>query len=77
MKFEVGHLYYPYDSGFDPIVILRRTEKTVWVTNGGVKWRMRIWTDEDGNEYVTDSSVPVKWRDAFTYSAKWKGEEND
>lgn len=78
MKFEVGKSYEPYGSEYDPIKIIRRTVKTVWVDNGSTQWRMRVKTDEDGNEYVADSSVPLNWRDAFTYNAKWevKGEEN-
>lgn len=77
-KFEVGKSYEPYGSEYDPIKIIRRTVKTVWVDNGNTQWRMRVKTDEDGNEYVADSSVPLNWRDTFTYNAKWevKGEEN-
>lgn len=72
MKFEVGKSYFCYGgSGYDPIKILRRTAKTVWVDKDGVKWKMRVRTGEDGNEYVTDSSVPLNWRDEFTYCAKW------
>ena len=76
MIFEVGRSYFCYGgSGFDPIKILRRTAKTVWVDKDGVKWKMRVWMGEDGNEYVTDSSVPRKWRDEFTYCAKWVKDE--
>ena len=67
--FEVGKEYFPYDAGFDPIVVLRRTEKTIWVDKDGIKWRMRIKRDAVGNEYAVDSCVPYKWRDAFTYIA--------
>ena len=70
--FEVGKSYEAYDTGYSPITILRRTDKTVWVTNGSVQWKMRIRTDRSGNEIVTDSSVPPKWRDAFTYNSKWE-----
>lgn len=69
--FEVGKYYEANDPGYDPIKILRRTDKTVWVDNGQSKWRMRIKYDRNGNEMVTDSSVPSKWRDAFTYKASW------
>lgn len=72
MKFEVGKQYECSDSGFDPITITKRTDKTVWVNNGHAAWKMRIWLDENGDEFVTDSSVPKKWRNAFTYSAKWE-----
>ena len=69
--FEVGKSYEANDTGYDPITVTRRTDKTIWVDNGSASWRMRIKHDKDGNEIVTDSSVPVKWRDAFTYSSKW------
>ena len=75
-RFEVGEKYEPNDFGFDPIRIERRTDKTVWVDKDGVKWRMRIKKDRNGNEYVADSCVPLKWRDAFTYQAKYKVEES-
>lgn len=70
-KFEVGKFYEPYGSEFQPILITRRTDKTIWVQNedGGCAWRMRIKHDNDGNEYAVDSVLPKKWRDAFTYSA--------
>lgn len=69
--FEVGKTYEAYDSGYDPITITRRTDKTVWAKNTTTEWRMRVKHDANGNEIVTDSSVPPKWRDAFTYSSKW------
>lgn len=69
--FEVGRTYEPADRSYDPITILSRTEKTVTVTNGRTTWKMLIRHDEDGHEYVIDSSVPKKWRDAFTYKSKW------
>ena len=72
-RFEVGRSYRPYAFEFDPITVLRRTEKTIWVDNGQTKWRMRVQQDADGNEFVVDSAVPKRWRDAFTYSAQ-KGE---
>lgn len=75
MIFEVGKEYYPCERGFDSIKILRRTEKTVWVDNGQSKWRMRVRKDENGNEYVIDSSVPQRWRDALTYKAEYPVEE--
>ena len=68
-KFEVGKSYEPYQSEYESITILRRTDKTVWVDNGQSKWRMKVKTDRNGNEYAVDSSVPPAWRDAFTYTA--------
>jgi len=78
-KFEVGKIYESYAREYDPVVALKRTDKTLWVKhawndreNG---WRMRIRVDADGNEFCVDSSVPPRWRDAFTYSAEWVYEE--
>ena len=70
MKFVVGESYYPYDRSFSPITVLKRTAKTIFVTNGDSEWRMRIKTDRNGNEYATDSSVPADWQDVFTYTAE-------
>lgn len=70
MKFIVGYEYYPDGDGFDPIRVLKRTEKTMWVTNGNDSWRMRIRTDDAGREYASDSSNRAKWyRAALTYRA--------
>ncbi len=71
-KFEIGKTYLPNDSGFEMIKVLNRTPKMIKVTNKdtGSIWRMRIRTDENGDEYATDSSVPRKWRHAFTYYAE-------
>jgi len=68
-KFEIGKSYRPYQTEYDPITILRRTDKTIWCTNGQSQWRMKIRHDQDGNEFAIDSSVPLAWRDAFTYEA--------
>lgn len=78
-KFEVGKTYEAYQREYGAIKILRRTDKTVWVCNDNgelhpLTWAMRIKHDEDGNEFVQDSAVERKWREAFTYSAKWEKE---
>lgn len=78
-QFEVGKIYEAYQREYGAIKILRRTDKTVWVRNGwtntnALTWAMRIKHDADGDEYVTDSAVDRKWREAFTYSAKWEKE---
>ena len=71
--FEVGKAYETNDPGRGCITILKRTEKTVWVENwSGSKWAMRVKTDDQGDEFVCDSSVPPSWRDTFTYSARWE-----
>ncbi len=72
--FEVGKSYEMNDPGFDPITVTRRTDKTIWVTSGKSKWKMRVRQDNDGNEFVTDSSVPKGYRDSHTYSSKWEAE---
>jgi hypothetical protein len=77
MSFEVGKEYECNDCGISNIKVLKRTEKTLWVENDvHSQWRMRIREDEHGYEYVTDSTVPRKWREAFTYSARWVVNEN-
>ena len=68
--FEEGKNYEAYDCGLDPITVIRRTPKMILVTNGFSQWRMRLDTDGEGNEVVTDKSVPRKWRYCFTYSSK-------
>ncbi len=68
-KFEVGKEYEPYQREFDPIKVIKRTDKTIWVTKDEVTWMMRIKHDANGNEWAADSTVPYKWRDAFTYMA--------
>lgn len=70
-KFEVGCKYEPYAIEFEPIEIIRRTEKTIWVKNECSEWKMRIKKDENGDEYAIDSSVQNKYRDSFTYKAEW------
>ena len=74
MKFEVGKYYYCTDCGFDPIAILKRTDKSIWVDNGCSTWCMRIKHDEDGNEFAVDSSSPSRWRGVFTYCADREAE---
>ena len=76
-RFEVGKAYEPNDTGYEPIQDLRRTDKMILVRNSTSQWRMRIRVDDDGAEYVTDSTVPVKWRDAFTYSARHEVERKN
>lgn len=56
-KFEIGKSYTWADVCYDPFTVLRRTEKTITVTNGSSTWRMLLRHDEDGMEYVCDSSM--------------------
>lgn len=77
--FEIGKEYRASDNGLDPIIILKRTDKTIWVANTfdrDTKWRMRIKKDSEGNEYVTDSMAleprtPKSEYNRFTYKAEW------
>ena len=73
-KFEVGRSYEANEWGYDPIKILKRTDKTVWVDNGQARWKMRVKLDKNGNEFVTDSSVPPSWRFLHTYQARFPAE---
>lgn len=76
IQLEVGKSYRPTDAGFDPITIIKRTNKCVFVRgSAGNEWRMTIKNDGE-REYVTDSCVPARWRYAFTYFAdnEYKGE---
>ena len=71
MVFEVGKSYYPQDRSYDPVEVIKRTEKSILVKRwfGGSTWWMRIKKDSNGNEMCIDSSVPKKWRIEFTYRA--------
>ena len=75
MKLEVGKTSGCAESGSPSVTVLKRTSRTVTVTNGSHVWRMLIRIDQDGNEYTVDSSVPPNWRDSYRWSAKW--EETD
>ena len=71
--FEVGSSYECADTEYDPIEILRRTEKTIWVTNCVSTWAMRVRHDDSG-EYAIDSTAGKRLADTFTYRACWKVE---
>lgn len=87
--FEAGKNYYRADSGFDPVRIVKRTDKTVWVRNLGIQregdklvwvpkdhtWMARIKRDDAANEYFEDSGVPKKYRDSLTVKACWEVED--
>lgn len=70
-KFEVGRSYAWADCGFDPFTVLRRTEKTITVTNGTCTWRMLIHHDEDGNEWVRDSTMDRSRYSLFISRPQW------
>lgn len=56
-KFEVGKTYTWADTCYDPFTVISRTEKTITVRNGPNTWRMLVRHDEDGMEFVRDSSM--------------------
>lgn len=70
-KFEIGQRYCWAEPDFGDIEVIDRTRKSIVVFNGTNTWRMFIKYDENGDEYVVDSSVPLRMRDTFTCSAKW------
>jgi len=71
MKFEIGKSYYPQDRGYDPVEVIKRTDKSIRVKRwyDGSIWWMRIRNDSKGNEMCIDSTAPKKWRFVFTYCA--------
>ena len=70
-QFEVGKVYRRNDTGFDPVMVTRRTKKTVWVRHVviGNTWFMRVRHDENGNEYAVDYEVPRSYRDSMAFHA--------
>lgn len=70
-RFEAGKSYFPMDSGAGHLMIIYRTAKMVLVQNESMcMWHMKIHLDDWGDEYIQDSSVPKRWRNAYTYKAK-------
>jgi len=73
-KFEVGVTYHWSESGFDPVTVTKRTDKTIWVQRDDHGWMMRIKHDPEGNEFAVDSSmtrISRKFVDSFTLDAKY------
>lgn len=71
-QFEVGKHYRAGSSMIDPIKVVKRTKKYVFVDNGYSKWRMLIRHDGCENEYLVDSIVDKRYRDDYTYSSLWE-----
>lgn len=72
VKFEVGKSYEASMADISSITVIKRTPKYCYVTNDvGNTWRMLI-REKDGTEYMTDSCVPKRWQQAYTYSAKYE-----
>ena len=70
-KFEVGKSYTWADNSFDPFTVLRRTEKTITVTNGYNTWRMLVRHDEVGMEWVRDSTMDNSRYSLFISRPVW------
>ena len=64
-RFEVGKTYDDADGRFEPITIVKRTEKTLWFYpmfySGKVLYRQKIHIDKDGNEFTYDSRLPRRY----------------
>lgn len=70
--FEIGHEYEATEPSMSHIKIIGRTRNFINVENDfGNQFRMKIRTDDDGDEYAYDSSVGAAWREAATYKAIW------
>ena len=77
IQFKVGGYYEAADCGIDPVEIMARTDKTVYVKNQTAEWKMRVKSKIDERsgdvvEYCVDSSVPKKWRGLYEYNAMWE-----
>lgn len=74
--FEVGRRYEFAEIGLDPVTIMRKTEKSIWVKYyDGRTFMMRLRHDEYGNECFCDSKIPVRYRYENTCNAKWPVKE--
>lgn len=68
-RFEVRKKYDANDRSFDPITVVKRTAKCIFVENArGYVWRMTIKHDEK-SEFVVDSSFPCRAREMLTFRA--------
>lgn len=70
--FEDGKIYNTAFCDTLPIKIVKRTAKMCLVRNDeGTTWRMKIRNDGD-SEFMIDTAVPKKWREMYTFYAKYK-----
>ena len=74
-KFEVGKVYGAYESGIDPIRVLKRTDRMCLVTNGHKPWRMLIRQDGAEDECMYESHVSKLAQEMYRWSTKF--EEKD
>lgn len=64
--FEVGKIYAHNDCGFDPVQCVKRTDKSVWMKYYyGSVYRMKIRTNDDGNEWTVDTKMPKRYWDVM------------
>lgn len=70
--FDVGKYYRSNESGYDPVLCVKRTDKSVWMQyyHGSV-YRMKVRTDKDGNEWTVDTYMPKRYWDAMIIQAKY------
>ena len=68
-RFEVGKYYEADDPGLDPIKVVRRTEKSVFVKHPKAPkvFRKAIKTDSMGSEYF--------WSGWLEYNSRWEADE--
>lgn len=75
-QFEVGKRYFLDGDGFDSVLIVKRTAKTVTVQYHPERTYMsRIKIDADGTEWIHDPNVPKRWRFATICRASNEAKE--
>lgn len=72
-KFEVGKAYSYAEGGFDPVFVVKRTDKTVWARwSSGSVYMLRVRKRDNGDEYLLESGVPKRYKDSYTIDARWE-----
>lgn len=71
-QFEVGKKYECANFHMHPITVLSRTKKNVTVNDGFDVWGARVKIDNDGDEYIQRSTIPLRYYGLQTYSASWE-----
>lgn len=70
-RFEEGRSYRAYDGLCGYVTVEKRTDAMVHVeTMDGDKLRMKVHTDENGNEYAFKPRVPEEDRFMRSYRAE-------
>ena len=73
-SFVIGTMYGHNESGYDSVLCVKRTEKSVWMRyefGQGKTHRMKIRYDKDGNEWTVDTKTPKSYWDLFTIQSKY------